>query len=732
MVLLTIGMIVKNEIEHLRDCLEALGSLRKNVPCELIISDTGSTDGTREIAAGYADILVDFEWCNDFAAARNSTVDRASGKWYMFIDADEIFESTKEIEEFFLSGEYKNYHSGSYKIHSYVDSEHSKFIDTMGARLFDLSMPNSRFMYTVHEAIPCYEPTKLFTDFVHHYGYIKDNVEKEQKKHERNLELLYAVLEKDPEDTRTLSHLSREFNPFGKEGEEVLKYCNLGIKALQKKYQKRIALGMISKTVHLAEISGDFFTFYHQKGIVLNNTQEWSKLKTHCQQYFKNTGKTYRCDIDMFYLYARACFYLDEYETAIEMYRNYFRLLDSYEKNELVTDDMLFCYIQLIEMSYKVESLVSIVNCFLKEKRYEEAFEYLERLPIEGNGHSELAFKCMVSCDNYEYVQTLWSKFVETGKPENEENFIYSIESYIARNPDKKQSIIKALAEYQGDGNSAYLNMNQMRQAFEEKTFDTVDDILAELLSIKPFPRLLDDTIYYIMCRNMNISILFESVVLDDLKVYIADIKEGHSDFAEVVKNYFMENQYINSDYGMYWELMFEEAALLTNDLYDEDALKLLPNYLEAIISYTNLIYDKQMLNEDKLGVLPNYARFAYYVGQAFEANKNGDELGYYRNMTKAVDQYKVMAKPIKLLTDHHQKEIEERQNKAKQDNQELMELAAQVKKQLYAFIEQENYPTAKDVLAGYEKIFPTDPDLATIREMIVAGESGNRSAIPS
>lgn len=732
MVLLTIGMIVKNEIEYLRDCLEALSSLRKNVPCELIIADTGSTDGTREIAAEYADILIDFEWCNDFAAARNSTVDPASGKWYMFIDADEIFESTKEIEEFFLTGEYKNYHSASYKIHSYTDANHETFIDNMGARMFDLSMPGARFIHSIHEAMPFHNPTKYFSDFVHHYGYIHDGSDKEQKKHERNLNLLLANLDKDPDNLRTLSHLAREFEPTGKDSEEVLKYCNLGIKAIQKHYQRRVAAGILPKTSKLPDVSGDFFTFFHQKAIVFLNLRQWGKLKSHCQQYFKNTAKVYRCDIDMYFLYGQSCFYLDEYATAIEMFQQYFKLRDPYIKNELVTDDALYCYVQCVEETYRVPALIAIINCFLKEERYSEIFEYLDQLPIEGSGHSELAFKCMVSCDNYEYVQTLWSKFVDTGKPENEENFLYSIESYISRNPDKKQSIVQALAEYQGEGNQDYLRMNQMRLAYEENSFDTVDNLLSELLTIKPFPRLLDDTIYYAMCNSMDISILFDAVVIDDLKVYIADIKAGHSDFAEVVKNYFAENRYANSNYGVYWELMFEEAALLTNELNDKDALELLPNYLEAVTKYTNLIYDKQILNEDKLGVLPNYARFAYYVGQAFDADKNGDELGYYRNMTKAVDQYKVMAKPIKLLTDHHQKEIEERQSKAKQDNQELMELASQVKKQLYAFIEQENYPTAKEVLAGYEKIFPTDPDLTSIREMIVAGEAGNRSAIPS
>ena len=90
--LLSIGMIVKNEARSLDKCLKALEPLRNALPCELIIADTGSTDATREIAQRYADLVFDFPWVNDFSAARNAVMDRASGKWYFTVDADEYLD----------------------------------------------------------------------------------------------------------------------------------------------------------------------------------------------------------------------------------------------------------------------------------------------------------------------------------------------------------------------------------------------------------------------------------------------------------------------------------------------------------------------------------------------------------------------------------------------------------------------------------------------------------------
>lgn len=59
-------MIVKNEERVLARCLESV----RECMDEIIIVDTGSSDATKEIAARYTDKIYDFEWIDDFAAAR--------------------------------------------------------------------------------------------------------------------------------------------------------------------------------------------------------------------------------------------------------------------------------------------------------------------------------------------------------------------------------------------------------------------------------------------------------------------------------------------------------------------------------------------------------------------------------------------------------------------------------------------------------------------------------------
>src|SRR6185437_15956658 len=84
-------MIVKNEEVHLARSLRALAK----VVDEIIVVDTGSTDKTMDIARAHHAKLFQFEWCNDFSAARNESLRHATGDWLVWIDADEELLETK-------------------------------------------------------------------------------------------------------------------------------------------------------------------------------------------------------------------------------------------------------------------------------------------------------------------------------------------------------------------------------------------------------------------------------------------------------------------------------------------------------------------------------------------------------------------------------------------------------------------------------------------------------------
>ena len=243
-ILLSIGILVAGKKKDVWKCLDSLGHLRERVPCELIITDTGCDEETHNRLAEYADILLDFEWCNDFSAARNTGIRAAHGKWFMFIDDDEWFENTAGLEKFFTGGKYKRYGSGAYKIRNYKDFEGREYLDSWITRLFKLKS-DTRFESRIHEMIVPFEgPTAQIDDFVHHFGYLYRTEEEAHAHYLRNKVLLEEMIREDPGNLRWHVHLVQEYMTHG-DYEPMLEASKAGLKAAHGnlKPEDRVLLG---------------------------------------------------------------------------------------------------------------------------------------------------------------------------------------------------------------------------------------------------------------------------------------------------------------------------------------------------------------------------------------------------------------------------------------------------------------------------------------------------------
>jgi len=87
MITISLCMIVRDEEKVLRRCLSSI----KDAVDEIIIVDTGSTDATKEIAGEFTGKIFDFEWIDDFSAARNFAFSKATSDYQMWLDADDVF-----------------------------------------------------------------------------------------------------------------------------------------------------------------------------------------------------------------------------------------------------------------------------------------------------------------------------------------------------------------------------------------------------------------------------------------------------------------------------------------------------------------------------------------------------------------------------------------------------------------------------------------------------------------
>ncbi len=184
-------LIVKNEEACLADCLETIKEAD-----EIIICDTGSKDKTIDIAKKYTDKIFHFEWCDDFAKARNYAKQFATGDWILSIDADE------KLEE-----------NGIQKIKDTIAKTNNRGLNVKMwckdnyfyvIRVFK-NIPEIEWTGIVHNviALPDYDQTDIAIEYGHSPAHELDP--------NRALRMLLKAHEKDPNNTRTMYYLGREY-----------------------------------------------------------------------------------------------------------------------------------------------------------------------------------------------------------------------------------------------------------------------------------------------------------------------------------------------------------------------------------------------------------------------------------------------------------------------------------------------------------------------------------------
>ena len=92
MTTISLCMIVRDEEAVLARCLDSA----REIADEVIVVDTGSADRTKQIAAAYGRVL-DFVWCDDFAAARNFSFAQATQEYILWLDADDVIEPADRV-----------------------------------------------------------------------------------------------------------------------------------------------------------------------------------------------------------------------------------------------------------------------------------------------------------------------------------------------------------------------------------------------------------------------------------------------------------------------------------------------------------------------------------------------------------------------------------------------------------------------------------------------------------
>lgn len=517
---LTIGMIVKNEEKWLDKCLSGIKPILDNVDSELIITDTGSTDKTVEIAKKYTDKVLHFDWIKDFSAARNFGLEKAQGEWFMMLDADDIFRSCDHIIEFFNSGEYKKYNAASYISRNVFKTENGdSYGDIQAPRMVKLH-PHTRYEGAVHEYLTTFDPPyKKLNDIADHYGYYYETEEDKFNKFKRNSELLLQRFENE-KDTKPMLYVQLYEAFMGiKEYDKALFYLDGGIELSKKR-----------NSIVLA-------TLYFHKASYFQTDKRFEEAISVCDEYFQ-MNKVIRpypltTDGEIYAIKAVSLHDLERYAEAVDTFKKFFDIYRDIESGKIATYDS---YLMSSYMCSEI-NIMPLFNEFIesciKSGKLNTADSYLSTYPIykysfEPRKISELVdyelevaqrFEFKSLPNYYKKLNDLGKKILEdelfdcSGKVDNKEQ-VFTALGYISKNDNKTaRKIAVYKAYYAGEDCLAEINDFLMQ-------FGITEDI---------------DIIYLILKKNYDLSPVLSEKGLDIKKIAYLCCKniEGFYEAAE-------------------------------------------------------------------------------------------------------------------------------------------------------------------------------------------------------
>ncbi|MDD2420788.1 MAG: glycosyltransferase [Heliobacteriaceae bacterium] len=181
-------MVFRNEAKYLGKCLKSLAGIVD----EVVLIDTGSTDGSREIALSFGAQVIDDPWQNDFSYHRNKALILAKGQWILTMDGDEVWKGPgrKELEKLLSHQDIVAYQG---LIHDFISEDGRQYNKSMRPRIWR-NRPEIRYVRRIHEqliGIPYNTSAVVFEPklLIYHFGYTPSEMIRKNRA-ERNIRLL--------------------------------------------------------------------------------------------------------------------------------------------------------------------------------------------------------------------------------------------------------------------------------------------------------------------------------------------------------------------------------------------------------------------------------------------------------------------------------------------------------------------------------------------------------------
>ena len=697
--LLSISLLVSNQRKTIRKCMESIRPLLEQVPSELIIVDTvgeEKSDGSLAIAREYADKIVHFTWCDDFAAARNAGLKECSGQWFMYMDDDEYFDDVTPLIDFFSQSElflyYQTIEIGGRDYDSYNGNSYNY---RQSIRLFRRD-EDSYFEGKVHEHfVPSRVPLYTSAAFVHHFGYVHV-----YDKTQRNEVIIDEQLTARKDDFVAWLQLI-----LGTPANQVLKKIALAEQALTfAKKDSYEGLEFFQQKA-LIEIIAYLTQFYQGVGqlskaqALLENYQYLANGNQFVQGLFAYLqlsndlieGNTLQAVADFTKLQQMVAYFEENQQAFNELYTPMHR--DKVSVSTLKT--------ALHQLSRQIENTQDVE---LQLKLFKQLNWQLISLDTV-----DLVSRFMKASLFVQNTQTLKTIYQHCKAIQEEQLFIRSCQALMfTLKSEQKGTFRQMLATYAAENTyfayqKALVHQDEalLTSIFEELKFYEVgvEELLIELIQ-----------------RNIDVLALFKTASLDEIQTFCHFVDQFFAgDFESEAK--FIEKIADNlrdSALGLYICYQLYKQMILKPSMPTVELINYLDNYLSLGQALVFEIYNENIYTNEVM-LLPTEYHWLALLAQALQVKEQGNLAEYLHLLKQGLEIYPVAKDFITKLMTLAQRELRKQQS----IEDELARLANQVKADILKLISEENYAEARAIYQELQQIVPNDESLKAIEQLL-------------
>lgn len=703
--LVTISMLISNRIDTVEKCFESFRPLLEQIPSEFIAVDTvgnEKSDGSIEVARKYADKIVHFEWCDDFAKARNAGLKEARGKWLIYLDDDEWFDDVGPLIDFFSKPElYENYDRVSMMEHSYASVSQIEYGTNEFSRI-SVIVPEAEFVDPVHEHLKGINYRSEYTiknTFIHHVGYIGKVGD---KKTDRNRKIMDKELKKHPGNL----HLwIQQIAGAGNDTDEMLKLSEKSVSEL-----KRLKLDDWNNQNWI-----EIF-LYRMKGYA--QLKRWDELDKNVDEFLENVK-------DIFYGGVAARFELSRdlvdlgVEKASDWIRMYFDALEYCQKNDKKPVEISYFLSGDINSNDMYKMVSMYFNLCLKDNKdnaYENIRKMIFDVPWEifdEKRKDVLAFglKQAINEEDKETVEFLCDAFMRDESMSKEffkqlDRVDIGIESETAQ--EKFDQLIESVDV---KNESLWIKQHARKKVSE-------DELEQSLCNETTFAYPNEDLVRICAKNGISPQKYVEGVSFEEVEESVGAIvakEENHLEriplFAAEIENIWESSVQRNYLLAALRKRYILQGTMVLSKVMDESE-----KYCRNMIEYAKGIYLPELCDSASV-LLPKEIRFAGLFGKALKLKKSGELRRCLACLQQALDVFNESETLIRRII----QSVELDQRKQAKVNDEMIKLGNQVKSQIIALISQGQNEVAASLLNELKQITPSDPDLATLEKLCQA-----------